>query len=227
MSYVLTFLEGIVTFISPCLLPLLPVYLAYVAGGARPEEEGGVTKTLVGALCFVLGFATLFALMGAFAGTLGSVLLRYRTALDIACGAVLVVLGLGYLGVVHISLFDQTRQAGAVPARGPLQSFLFGVTFALCWTPCVGTFLASALSLAASSASTLAGVGLLLSFSAGLGLPFVISAVLIDQLEGAFAWVKQYYETINKVCGVLLVASGVLVATGLLGSWMVSGAPTT
>lgn len=222
MSYVLTFLEGIVTFISPCLLPLLPVYIAYVAGGTRPEEGRGVARVLVGAVCFVLGFATLFSLMGAFAGTLGSLLLRYRTMLDLVCGAVLVVLGLGYLGVVHISLFDQTRQARAVPVRGPVQSFVFGVTFALCWTPCVGTFLASALSLAASSGSTLAGVGLLLSFSAGLGLPFVISAVLVDQLEGAFTWVKQHYETINKACGVLLVVSGVLVATGLMGSWMTS-----
>ncbi len=220
MTYLLTFLEGVITFVSPCLLPLLPVYLAFFAGDVAPDETPNVRRTLVGSLCFVLGFATLFTLMGAFAGAVGTFLVQYRRVLDIVFGVALVVLGLNYMGVFHLSLFDRMQRANARPSHGPMGMFVFGLAFALCWTPCVGAFLASALSLAATSASAVSGVGLLACFSAGLGLPFVLSSVLIDQLKGAFAWVKKHYTLVNRVCGGLLVAEGVLMATGLLGSWM-------
>ena len=248
MDFLLTFLEGVITFVSPCLLPLLPVYLAYFAGGAQGLGAGeglasagdgasggdagsgsdagsgggtgsGLRGTVVCSLCFVAGFALVFTLMGAGAGAVGSLLVRHRLALNVACGMVLVVLGLNYLGVLNIRVLNRTLRAGSAGAsRGPLGSLLFGIVFAVGWSPCVGTFLASALSMAASSADAATGVLLLLSYSAGLGLPFVLSAVLVNQLEGAFAWVKRHYDAVNKVSGALLVLMGALMACGVFGA---------
>lgn len=203
------------TFVSPCLLPLLPVYLAYFAGG--DGEEANLRRTVCSALCFVAGFTLVYALLGAGAGVVGTLLVRHRTAFNIGCGVVLVLLGLNYLGVLRIPALERTwRKGPSAKTKGYLGTLLFGVVFAIGWSPCVGTFLASALSLAASSASAGEGMALLLCFSAGLGVPFVLSAVLINQLQGAFAWVKQHYDVINKVCGGLLVVEGILMAVGLL-----------
>lgn len=221
MDYLLTFLEGIVTFASPCLLPLLPVYLAYFAGGVQEDAVGDTRRVVVCSLGFVLGFSMVFVALGAFAGALGSLLVRYGRVTDVVCGAVLVVLGLNYAGVLCVPLLDRTLRPNAtmVP-RGFGSSVLLGLVFAIGWSPCVGTFLASALSLAASSASMVSGVTLLLCYSVGLGVPFVLSAVLLNRLEAAFDWTKRHYGVINRVCGVLLVVMGVLMATGLLGSWL-------
>ncbi len=221
MNYLLTFLEGIVTFASPCLLPLLPLYVAYFAGGADEGAPGGVRHTVTCALGFVLGFSAVFVALGAFAGTLGSWLVTYGRAIDVVCGVVLVALGLNYAGVLRIPWLARTlRPANAVMPRTFGSSVLFGLVFAVGWSPCVGTFLASALGLAASSGSTVTGVLLLCCYSVGLGVPFVLSAVLLDQLEGAFAWVRRHYDVINRVCGLALVCMGVLMATGVLGSWL-------
>ena len=206
MDYVITFLEGVVTFVSPCLLPMLPIYLAYFAGGVREEggEDGvgGLRHTIVRALGFVVGFGVVFTLLGAFAGSIGVLLLRYQGAVNAVCGLLMVVLGLNYLGVLRIGLLQRTaRLQTRVAPRGFLTSVAFGAVFAVGWSPCVGTFLASALSLAATSGSMARGVGLLAAFSLGLGLPFVMAAVLVDQLEGAFSWIKRHYQVVNGVCG--------------------------
>ena len=221
MDYLVTFLEGVVTFISPCLLPMLPIYVAYFAGdaGAAPHER--TRRTLVSAIGFVLGFGLLFTLLGAFAGSLGSLLVRHQRALDIASGAIVIALGLNYLGILKIPLLQgEVRPQTSVVPRGFASSLVFGMVFAVGWTPCVGTFLASALSLAASSGSALHGVGLLAAYSLGLGIPFVLAAVLIDQLEGAFAWTRDHYELVDRVCGVALVIVGILMATGMMGAWL-------
>ncbi len=222
MDYLLTFLEGIITFISPCLLPMLPLYLAYFAGGAgaQDKESGArLRQTLLCACGFVLGFGLIFALLGAFAGSLGTLLTRYQRMVDLVCGIIVVVLGLNYLGVLRIAALSRdVRVQADVRPRSFGSSLAFGMVFAVGWTPCVGTFLASALSLAATSGSVTHGVALLVCYTLGLGLPFILSALLIDQLESAFTWVKAHYETINRVCGVLLIALGVLMATGMLGS---------
>ena len=220
MGYLAAFLEGIVTFISPCLLPLLPVYLAFFAGGEGHEAGGSTARTVRSALFFVLGFAVPFTILGAFAGTMGSLLLRYQRVLEVVCGCLVVVLGLNYLGVLRIGLFERAAGARGGQRRGPLGALILGMTFAIGWTPCVGTFLASALSLAATSGSTMVGIAMLLCFSAGLGVPFVLSAVLVDQLEGTITWIKAHYELVNRVCGLLLVVMGVLMAAGLFGTWM-------
>ncbi len=224
MAYLITFLEGVVTFISPCLLPLLPVYVAYFAGGVTGKKTASASslkKTLISALCFVLGFTVLFTLMGALTATVGGFFQANQTVLNVICGVIVVFFGLHFAGVLNIPALQKTlRLEMKNAAHGPLQSLLFGLVFAIGWTPCVGAFLGSALSMAATTGSTAQGVALLVCYSLGLGVPFVISALLIDQLEGAFAWVKRNYRTINVVCGVLLVAVGVLMATGQLGRWM-------
>lgn len=215
MNYLLTFLEGIITFISPCLLPMLPVYVAFFAGDAQGAGEERLSHTLICAIGFVVGFSIVFTALGAFAGGIGSALVRYSGVLNLVSGIIVIVLGLNYLGVFNIGALDVSRRATSrVVPRGFFSSLIFGVVFAIGWTPCVGTFLASALSLAANSADTLTGVGLLLSYSLGLGLPFILSAVLINQLEGAFSWIKEHYELVNRVSGVLLVIVGILMATG-------------
>lgn len=212
MQYLISFLEGIITFISPCLLPMLPVYVSYFAGGG----ERTVKKTLTGAFGFTLGFTTVFVAMGALAGTLGSFLTKHQSLVNLVSGAIVIVFGLSYLDVIRINIF----KGGAHTVKkqlGFFSAFLFGIIFSLGWTPCVGAFLGSALLLASQQGSALQGVGMLLCYSAGLGVPFVLSAVLIDQLKGTFNWIKSNYRIINKISGILLVLIGIAMATGLLG----------
>ena len=212
MQYMISFLEGIVTFISPCLLPMLPIYIGFFAGGG----ERSARKTLTCASGFVLGFTVVFVAMGALAGTLGSFLIRYQTPVNLVLGGIVVLFGLNYLGVLNLNLFKGVQ--GNVKTRDMnfLSAFLFGLVFSVGWTPCVGVFLGSALMLASQQGSALVGTLMLLCYSLGLGVPFLLSAVLIDQLKGTFNFVKRNYGIINKVCGILLIAVGVLMATGLL-----------
>lgn len=212
MQYFVSFLEGIITFISPCLLPMLPVYLSYFAGGG----ERSARRTLANAFGFVCGFTAVFVAMGALSGTLGSFFVRWRTALDIVCGAVVIIFGLHFLGVIRLNLFGGGRRAGS-REMGFFSAALFGVVFSVSWTPCVGAFLGSALMLASREGSALTGMTMLLCYSAGLGIPFLISAVLIDRLRGAFDGIKKHYRVVSIVCGAFLIAVGVLMATGLFG----------
>ncbi len=212
MQYLISFLEGIITFISPCLLPMLPIYISYFAGGGVRSTR----KTLTGAAGFVVGFTLVFLAMGALAGTVGSFLKSHQSAVNGISGAVVILFGLNYLGVFQLNVF-RGIQHGRTPAGGFFPAMLFGMIFSVGWTPCVGAFLGSALMLASQQGSALLGVCLLLAYSLGLGVPFLISAVLIDQLKGAFDWIKRNYQTINRVCGAFLVLVGVLMATGTLG----------
>lgn len=214
MEYLVSFLEGVITFVSPCLLPMIPIYVTYFAAG---EEESSRT-VLKNALGFVLGFTLVFVAMGALAGTVGSFFLQHRTALNVVCGAVVVLFGLYFLGFIKLNLFRGPKMSMQGKRLGFPSALLFGIVFSIGWTPCVGAFLGSALLLASQQGSAVAGVAMLLCYSAGLGVPFVASALLIDRLKGAFDAIKRHYELITKVCGWLLVAIGVLMATGLLGN---------
>ena len=212
MQYVISFLEGIITFISPCLLPMLPIYVSYFAGGG----ERSTKKTLLGAAGFVLGFTVIFVAMGALAGTLGSFLKKYQTAVNIVSGLVVILFGLNFMGILKLNLFRGGAQMNVTP-NGFFSSVLFGMIFSVGWTPCVGAFLGSALMLASQQGHVLEGMLMLLVYSLGLGIPFLISALLIDKLKSAFNWIKSHYSTVNTVCGALLVIVGVLMATGTLG----------
>ena len=214
MEYLVSFLEGVITFVSPCLLPMIPIYVTYFAAG---EEESPRT-VLKNALGFVAGFTLVFVAMGALAGTVGSFFLEHRVVLNVVCGAVVVLFGLYFLGIIKLNLFQGPKVSMAGKRLGFPSALLFGVVFSIGWTPCVGAFLGSALLLASQQGSAVVGVAMLLCYSAGLGVPFVASALLIDRLKGAFDAIKRHYDTITKVCGWLLVAIGVLMATGLLGN---------
>ncbi len=213
MQYLIAFLEGIITFISPCLLPMLPVYVTYFAGGG--EQTTG--KTVTNALGFVLGFTVLFTLMGALAGTVGSFLTTHQTLVNLLSGAVVILFGLSYLGIVPLNLFRGMGGDMKTADMGFFSAVLFGVVFSVGWTPCVGAFLGSALMLAGQQGSTLAGVGMLLCYSLGLGVPFVMSAVLIQQMKTAFDWIKRHYTTVNRVCGLFLIVIGIAMMTGTMG----------
>ena len=216
MQYVISFLEGIITFLSPCLLPMLPIYISYFAGGGERSNK----KTLKTAFGFVVGFTIVFVAMGALAGTLGSFLTRYQTAVNIIGGLIVILFGLNYMGLLHLNLF---RGVGASMERDSMDFFsalVFGMVFSIGWTPCVGVFLGSALMLASQQGHAVEGMLMLLCYSLGLGVPFLFSAVLIDRLKGAFNWVKAHYKQVNLVCGGLLVIVGILMATGMLGKFL-------
>ena len=213
MQYFVSFLEGIITFISPCLLPMLPIYISYFAGG----EERSSQKTLKNALGFMLGFTLVFMAMGALAGTVGSLLMKYQTVVRIVSGIIVVFFGLNFLGILKMNLFH--GMCGNVNAEnmGFLSAMIFGIIFSVGWTPCVGAFLGSALMLASTQAHMMKGILMLLCYSLGLGIPFVLSAVLIDKLKGTFDLIKRNYRVINMICGSFLVIVGICMATGLLG----------
>ncbi len=216
MQYLISFLEGIITFISPCLLPMLPIYISYFAGGG----ERTVRKTLTNALGFVLGFTVLFVAMGALAGTLGSFLTRYQTWVNLIGGIIVILFGLNYMGLLKLNLFSGMGRRMQTKEMGFGSAFLFGVVFSVGWTPCVGAFLGSALMLASQQGHVLEGMVMLLCYSMGLGIPFLFSAVLIDKMKTMFGWIKAHYSIINRICGGLLVLVGVLMASGMLGKFL-------
>lgn len=212
MQYFISLLEGIVTFISPCLLPMLPIYISYFAGGSERNNK----RVVQNALGFILGFTVVFVLLGALAGSFGRLLKEYHTAVNIITGLIVLFFGLHLLGVFKLPLFKGTK-AAKTDNLGFFSSILFGIVFSIGWTPCVGAFLGSALMLATSQGNVAEGVVMLLFYSLGLGIPFFLSALLIDRLKGAFSFIKKHYRIINIVSGVFLVIIGVLMATGLLG----------
>ena len=216
MQYFVSFLEGIITFISPCLLPMLPVYISYFAGGG----ERSTAKTLKCALGFVLGFSLVFVALGALAGTLGAFLSRHQTWVNIISGLIVVIFGLDFLGVFRLNIFRGGGRSLNTDNMNFFSAIVFGLVFSLGWTPCVGAFLGSALMLASQQGQLLKGMLMLLCYSLGLGIPFVISAILIEQLRSAFNWIKRNYNIINKICGCFLVVIGVLMMTGSFGKFL-------
>lgn len=213
MQYLIAFLEGIITFLSPCLLPMLPIYLSYFAGGGQRTTG----RTLLNAAGFVAGFTVIFVALGALAGTLGGFLTRHQTLVNIIGGSIVVLFGLNYMGVLKLHLFRGSRKGIRAGEMGFWSAVLFGMVFSLGWTPCVGAFLGSALMLASQQGQVLSGMLMLLSYSMGLGIPFLMSAMLIDKLKGAILWIKTHYDLVNKLSGGALVLVGLLMATGTLG----------
>ena len=213
LQYLITFLEGIISFISPCMLPLLPLYISYFAGKA--DKKGHI---FLRAGFFVLGFTVVFTALGLFAGTLSGFLATYGKAINIVCGIIVILFGLSYLEVIRIPFFKGMQ--GAKEISSVFSAFVFGMIYSVSLTPCVGAFLGSALMLAASQGHVVEGIVMLLLYSLGLGIPFFISAILIDKLRGTFTFIKKHYKVINTVCGCLLVVIGVLMATGLFGKFI-------
>lgn len=211
MQYVITFLEGLLSFISPCMLPMLPIYLSYFMGS---RDGDGSRRTLVNAASFVLGFSLVFSLLGLFAGTLSVLLREHQVMVNLVGGAIVIIFGLSYMDIIRLSFF---KGAGKEPEiNGALSAFIFGIIYSINLTPCVGAFLGAALTMASTSGSALKGVSLLLVYSMGMGVPFVLSAVLIDKMKGLFGWIKLHYTAVKRVSGVFLICVGLLMAAGLL-----------
>ena len=217
MQYLISFLEGIITFISPCLLPMLPIYISYFSGGGKHSTK----RTLTNSIGFVLGFTIMFVAMGTFAGTVGSFLTKYQTILNIVAGIIVIFFGLNFIGVFKLNLFKGLHLQADTENLGFFSSILFGFIFSVGWTPCVGTFLGSALMLASQQAHMVKGMLMLLAYSLGLGIPFILSAILIDQLKSTFDFIKKHYQTINIVSGSFLVLVGLMIATGTLGRLLI------
>lgn len=213
MDYIITFLEGIVSFISPCMLPMLPVYISYFAGQSK-DETGKRPKMIFKVIAFVVGFTVVFTALGLFSGTLGKLLSRYQTVVNIVSGIIVILFGLSYLGVFRIPFFKGMNKGYKI--TGIASAFLFGAIYSISLTPCVGAFLGSALMLASSAGGALKGAALLLIYSLGLGIPFIFSAVLLEKLSGAFTFIKKHYKIINLVSGIALIVIGILMAFGLL-----------
>ena len=213
MQYFISFLEGIITFISPCLLPMLPIYISYFAGGNTKNTK----KTLTGALGFVLGFTLVFISLGALAGTIGSFLIKYQTAVNIISGLIVIIFGLNYLGIFKLNIFQGSKKSFNTDNLNFFSCVLFGIIFSIGWTPCVGAFLGSALMMASQQGKTITGMLMLLAYSLGLGIPFILSAVLIQKLKTTFDFIKRNYSIINTVSGILLIVVGIMMATGTLG----------
>lgn len=213
MDYIITFLEGIVSFISPCMLPMLPVYISYFAGQSK-DETGKRPKMIFKVIAFVVGFTVVFTALGLFSGTLGRLLSRYQTVVNIVSGIIVILFGLSYLGVFRIPFFKGMNKGYKI--TGIASAFLFGAIYSISLTPCVGAFLGSALMLASSAGGALKGATLLLTYSLGLGIPFIFSAVLLEKLSGAFTFIKKHYKIINLVSGIALIVIGILMAFGLL-----------
>ncbi len=212
MQYFISFLEGIITFISPCLLPMLPVYISFFMG----EQEQNKYRTIKNAFGFVFGFTIIFLLLGVFAGSIGKLLIQHQTMVNLITGGIVIVFGLNSMNLIRIDFLNRTKKANVcVKEHTFFSSMLFGMIFSIGWTPCVGAFLGSALMLAAQQGSVLQGAILLLFYALGLGIPFMVSAVLIHQLKGMFTWIKQHYDTITKISGVFLIIIGISMMSGL------------
>ena len=212
MQYFIAFLEGIITFISPCLLPMLPVYVSYFAGGSEPS----FIKTLKNSVGFVSGFTIVFVTMGALAGSIGALLNRYHIVVNAVTGLIVVFFGLNFIGVLKINLFKGMKDSSDKQNLSFFSSMLFGAIFSIGWTPCVGAFLGSALMLASQQGQVLIGILMLLSYSLGLGIPFIASALMIDKLKSVFGFIKRNYKVVNIICGSFLILVGILMMTGLL-----------
>jgi len=205
MNILQTFLEGLISFVSPCMLPLLPVYVTYFSAG-----EAGKGDIFLRAFAFMAGFTVVFVALGVFAGSLGAALAAHRTAVNVVCGVLVIVFGLGYLGVFRLPFSGM--KSGFTPTS-VASAFVFGLIYSVSLTPCVGAFLGAALMQAASAGGAAQGAILLLAYSLGLGVPFVASAVLLNRFKAAFGFIKGRYNIINPLCGALLV---------LFGAWMVA-----
>ncbi|MEG2290608.1 MAG: cytochrome c biogenesis protein CcdA [Clostridium sp.] len=216
MEYILLFLEGIITFISPCILPMLPIYISYFAGDSQEFGEKN-NRTLKNSLGFVLGFTIVFTLLGTLAGTFGSFINEYYRVLNIIGGTIIIVFGLNYIGLFKIPLLERAFKLDIkVNSLKFLSSIIFGAVFAIGWTPCVGTFLGSALMIAANSQDIGKGALMLLVYSLGLGIPFIMSAILIGKLKETINFIKKNYKVINMISGIILVVIGIAMMTGYL-----------
>ena len=206
MEYIFTFLEGIASFISPCLLPMLPIYLSYFMG----KEEKNLKKAIKNAIGFVIGFTIVFLILSIFASQLGSFISQSISYIKIIFGILIILLGLNYMDVLKIKFLNKTKMIKTqTKDLNFFKAILFGILFSFSWTPCIGTFLSSALLLIAKQQDLIKGILLMLVYAIGLGIPFIISVILIEKLKEVFNFIKKHYRIIKIISGIILIIMGI------------------
>ena len=206
MDYILILLEGIASFISPCLLPMVPIYISYFIG----EDNQNNKKAIMNSIGFVLGFTIVFLIFSIFASSVGFLLSNYIKYIKIFFGILIILFGLNYMEILKIEILNKTRiKKLNFKNFNFFKSIIFGMLFSISWTPCIGTFLSSALLLIAKGQNILKGIILMLIYSVGLGIPFIISAILIEKLKKVFDCIKKHYDIIKNISGAILVISGI------------------
>jgi cytochrome c-type biogenesis protein len=227
-------IAGLVSFLSPCVLPLVPPYLVFMAGTslerlADKEPEPRVKReTVAAALLFVLGFGTVFVALGASASVIGSLIRAYSGPLAIIAGIVIIVMGLHFLGLTPIALLHRQKRLEVAKPVGLWGAYLMGLAFAFGWTPCIGPILAAILAVAASEQTVIKGAGLLAVYSLGLGIPFIIAAFAIEPFAAFLARFKTYLHRVEQAMGALLVLTGIAFLTGSINQmsvWLLEAFP--
>nr|WP_321444550.1 cytochrome c biogenesis protein CcdA [uncultured Cohaesibacter sp.] len=221
VTYPGALLAGFISFVSPCVLPLVPPYLCYIAGVSMDQLTGAADKQraasriILSALAFVLGFTTIFVLLGAGASVIGQYLKLYSGILSYVAGAIIIVMGLHFLGVFRIAfLYREARVNVQRKPTGLIGAYLIGLAFAFGWTPCIGPVLATILAVAGTEESVQQGMLLLTVYSLGLGIPFLLAAAFAGQFLGMMQRFRKHMGTVEKVMGALLVLTGILFVTG-------------
>jgi cytochrome c-type biogenesis protein len=223
---------GLLSFLSPCVLPIVPPYLAFMAGASMDDLVAGRDadrRVLRTSVYFVLGLSTVFLLLGLAASSLGRVLLTYQYEMTLAAGVVIILFGLHFLGVFRIGLLQrEARIEARVSGRSPLGAYVLGLAFAFGWTPCIGPVLGSILSLAAQEGSVERGMLLMGFYAAGLGVPFLLTALFLRHAIGLLAGMKRHMRVIEKAMGALLLAVGLMMTTGVFSAmsfWLLDAFP--
>lgn len=228
IGLIAAFLAGAVSFLSPCVLPLVPGYVSYVAGhtaGAAERRHKAITMGVF----FVVGFSTIFMALGASATALGQVLLSYRYELNIVGGAIVILFGLFMIGMAKIMVMQREfRFHLSFPGGRPLSAFVLGLAFGFGWTPCIGPILGAILTASAASATVEEGVALLAIYSAGLGIPFLLATAFTDRLTRRLRIIGRIGRRLNQAAGLIMVAMGIAMITGQLSVfsyWLLDAFP--
>ena len=234
VSLFAAFIAGLLSFLSPCVLPLVPPYLVYLAGTslerlADAEPTPVVWRdTIVAAALFVAGFSTVFIAFGASASAIGALVLRFSPQLSILAGIAIIVMGMHFLGLAPIGLLMREKRLAMPKPVGIWGAYAMGLAFAFGWTPCIGPVLAAILAVAASKETVTKGAGLLAVYSAGLGIPFLIAACAVEPVMAAIARFRAQLSVVEKVMGGLLVLTGIAFLTGWIseaGFWLLEWFP--
>jgi len=237
VSYIGSLVAGMLSFLSPCVLPLVPPYLCFIGGVSleqiSEDEElapGVMRAVVLSAVVFVLGFSTVFIALGATASTIGDFIVDYMDILSKIAGGVIIVLGLHFIGIIRIPiLYREARFHAEKKPAGLIGPYIIGLAFAFGWTPCVGPVLAAILMVAGSESSITYGMGLLAVYSAGLGIPFILAAVAMKPFMDFMARFRRHLQTVERVIGALLVLTGILFMTGSMADiafWILETFPS-
>jgi cytochrome c-type biogenesis protein len=225
-------LAGLLSFLSPCVLPLVPPYLTFIAGTTIQEvatrRETRARREILFAALFVLGFSTVFVGLGATASAFGKALHKYFLTLSLLAGVAIIAMGLHFLGAFRFALLYREARVDVQKPAGIWGAYIMGLAFGFGWTPCIGPILAAILAVAASTETVGKGIALLASYSAGLGLPFLLAALALESFVGVIKRFRPYFGVIERVIGVLLVATGIAFLTGSIqdfSAWLLQSFP--